>query len=174
MKTLVLYYSRTGNTRTVAEAIARQLGADIEEIHDTSRRLGLRGYLRSGFDAALGRCTGLEPTRRDPADYDVVVVGTPVWNASVSAPVRTFLAANGRRMKTFAFFATQGGRGAPRAFRQMSDLVGRRPVTTLVLTERTVRHHEIFSSVGSFVRALESAVPLPSAPAVQAVPSYVA
>jgi flavodoxin len=99
VKTLVIFYSRTGTTRTVAEAIARQLGADIEEIRDTRNRQGLFGYLRSGFDAGLGRCTGLEPMRRDPNDYDVVVVGTPVWNASVSAPVRTFLAAKGRRFK---------------------------------------------------------------------------
>jgi NAD(P)H-dependent FMN reductase len=107
--------------------------------------------------------------RRDPNDYDVVVVGTPVWNASVSAPVRTFLAANGRRFKNCAFFATQGGRGAPRAFRQMRELVVRRPMTTLILTEREVKHHDLVSSVASFVRQIETGTETSKAPGVHAV-----
>jgi NAD(P)H-dependent FMN reductase len=139
----------------LARAVAGRLNADLEEIRDTRSRRGLLGYLRSGLDAVLGHCTGLEPTRRDPDAYDAVVVGTPVWNASLSAPVRTYLAANGRRFKSCAFFATQGGRGAARALRQMGQLVSLQPIATLVLNKRQVRHDDISSAVGSFAREIE-------------------
>jgi flavodoxin len=47
LKMLVVYYSRGGNTRAVAEEIARALGgADLEEIRDAADRSGWRGYLK--------------------------------------------------------------------------------------------------------------------------------
>jgi len=51
MKALVVYYSRTGNTKFVAEKIAQELGADIEEVIDKKNRFGLINYLRAGGDA---------------------------------------------------------------------------------------------------------------------------
>ena len=51
MKVLVVYYSRTGNTRFVAEAIAQSLEADIEEIKDGKNRMGVFGFLRRGYEA---------------------------------------------------------------------------------------------------------------------------
>ena len=47
MKVLVVYYSRTGNTRFVAETIAQSLEADIEEIKDRKNRMGIFGFLRA-------------------------------------------------------------------------------------------------------------------------------
>jgi flavodoxin len=43
MKSLVVYYSRSGNTRFVAEQISEEIGADIEEIIDIKKRKGLLG-----------------------------------------------------------------------------------------------------------------------------------
>ena len=47
---LVVYFSRTGHTRVLAEGIARALGADLEEIRDRTDRTGLLGWLRSGAE----------------------------------------------------------------------------------------------------------------------------
>ena len=51
MRVLVVYYSRTGNTRFVAEAVAQSLEADIEEIKDGKNRMGIFGFLRCGYEA---------------------------------------------------------------------------------------------------------------------------
>ena len=51
-RTLVVYYSRTGNTERVAKDVAARLGADLERIVDKASRLGFTGYLRAVYDSA--------------------------------------------------------------------------------------------------------------------------
>jgi menaquinone-dependent protoporphyrinogen IX oxidase len=154
MRTLVVFYSRSGTTRLVAEKIARGLGADTEELVDPTDRRGVRGYLRSGFDARLGRWMPLEPVERDPMKYDLVVVGTPVWVSCISAPVRTFLGNNARRLRKVAFFVTEGGRGEKEVFRQMAEVVGVEPAATVALKKRDVEHGRSASVIASFVASL--------------------
>ncbi len=128
MKVLVVFYSRTGTTRRLAEAAARVAGWDVEELIDTRPRAGLLGYLRSAIDGTFERLTQLRATRTNPADYDLVVVGTPVWNASLSSPVRTWLTERRDQLKRVAFFVTLGGSGAQRVLRQMAKLARLEPL----------------------------------------------
>src|SRR5579859_6008756 len=158
MRALVVYYSRTGTTRALAQSVSRSLKADLEEIRVIENRLGFRGYLRSCVDGAFGRCAGLEPTRHHPCNYDVVVIGTPVWSAGMSAPVRTFLAANGSSFRSCAFFATHGDGGGIRALRQMREFVIDAPLTTLVVTRSEVERDSLGTAVDSFVRAITAQV----------------
>jgi len=153
-RALVVCYSRTDTTWHVAHAIRKELGCDIERLVDTTPRGGIRGYLRSLLDALLRRPTTLRPLSSDPGDYDVVIVGTPIWNASVSAPVRTFLEANRSRIKKVAFFCTYGGRGSARALHQMEDICGQRPIVTLALRTDEVRRGAFDVKVRSFASAL--------------------
>ena len=138
MKTLVVFYSRTGTTKKVAEKIARALKCDKEEIKDTVKRSGPVGYMRSGREAAARKLTELKKIKKDPAGYDLVVVGTPIWAWNVSSPVRTYLTKNKSRFKKVAFFCTMGGSGAERAFKEMERLVGKKPSRTLALTTNQV------------------------------------
>jgi len=73
---------------------------------------------------------------KDPSIYDLIIVGTPVWAWSVSSPVRAYLLANKPRLPSVAFFCTLGGAGADRAFGQMQELAGKRPIGCLSLTAR--------------------------------------
>jgi flavodoxin len=156
-KTLLVYYSRTGTTRLVAEAISATLPCDVEEIEDTRNRQGLFGYLRSGFDGFFRKLTTLKALRYDPSLYDVVIVGTPVWDASVSAPVRTYLSLNKGRFKKIAFFCTFGGSGGRRALRQMSEACGLGPIDVLDIREAEVRCGEHTGRVHTFVASLRGA-----------------
>ncbi len=104
MKSLVVYYSRTGNTKFVAEEVAAQLGADIEEIVDLKNREGTTGWLTAGRDGMDNRLTEIAETKKNPDDYDLVVVGTPVWAWSPSAAVRTYVGKHdfvGRKVALF-------------------------------------------------------------------------
>ncbi len=104
MKTLVVYYTRTGNAKFIAENIAAELGADIEEVVDLKNRQGRLAFLSAGRDATLGRETEIASTRRIPADYDLIIVGQPVWAGNPTPAIRTYLSRNdlsGRRVALF-------------------------------------------------------------------------
>ena len=64
MRTLVVYYSLSGMTRELAKAIAKELGADIEEIVDPTPRSGVLGYVRCGYESSFEREAAI-PLARD-------------------------------------------------------------------------------------------------------------
>lgn len=153
---LVVFYSRSGHTATVAGDLETLLDADLEELVDTRRRKGVLGYLRAGLDAKRGRQTVLGPLRRDPSGYDLVVIGTPVWASAVSCAVRTFLAEHRDGMAEVAFFLTHGGSGAEKVFGQMEALIGRAPVARLAVRERDLVNGGQRALVERFVQELRA------------------
>ena len=133
-KALVVYYSRTGTTRKVAEAIAGLLRCDIEEIKDTRSRAGAWGFVRSGEEATLKALPEIVEPARDPGEYGLVIVGTPVWAWTMSSPVRTYLTRYAARFRAVAFFLTTGGTGIERTFGHMEALCRKKPEAALGLT----------------------------------------
>jgi flavodoxin len=151
---LVVYFSRTGTTRTVAEAIAALCHADIEGIREQRSRTGVWGYLRSAREALRRRAVEIEPPTRDPADYDLVVLGTPVWASNVSSPLRAYMTQHKGQLRRVAFFCTQGGSGATSVLQDMSALCGQPPIATLALKESDVRAGRHSQSLQQFVESL--------------------
>lgn len=91
MKALVVYYSRTGTTKSAAKKIAQELGADMEEIIDKKNRRGPIGFLTAGYDATRAKKTKIAETSKNPNEYDLIVIGTPVWNSRPTPAIRTYL-----------------------------------------------------------------------------------
>ena len=110
LKSLVVYYTRTGNARFVAETIAAEIGSDVEEVIDMKKRSGVLGYLSGGKDARQGKETQIAPSKKSPADYDLIIVGTPIWAARPTPAVTTYLKKNNLSGKKVAVFFTQGGK----------------------------------------------------------------
>lgn len=162
-RVLIAYYSRTGNTRRVAEALAAQLGADLEPIVDRVNRLGFFAFLRAARDAIQGRLTDIAPPRLDPAGYDLLVVGTPVWGSSLAPAVRTWLSARTGRLPDTALFLTHGGSGRERVFAQMTGLCGRFPVGALALREQELREGSWEGKVRGFAAELAALAAGPTA-----------
>ncbi|MBM3309675.1 MAG: hypothetical protein FJY77_05405 [Candidatus Altiarchaeales archaeon] len=156
MKTLVVYYSRTGNTRKAGKKIAGMLNADVEEIVDLKDRSGILGYMLSGRDASLNRQAEIK-TSFDASLYDLVVVGTPVWAFTVSSPVRTYLLQNKDKFRELAFFCTQGGSGGKRAFKAMEQLSGKKPAAVLELNEKEAVGESGGIKIKKFADELKSA-----------------
>jgi flavodoxin len=155
-KVLVSCYSRTGHTRRIAEAIAAACGAELEEIRDVKSRAGFFGYWRSGREAWREQLTDIQAVEKNPQEYDLVVLGTPVWAGRVSSPVRTYISEQQGHFKQIALFCTEGGSGGERALRQMATLCGHEPLATLVLTERELRSKTHTDKVSEFVQSLET------------------
>lgn len=137
--TLVVYYSRSGFTRKVAEQIARACDGEIEEIEEERSRAGAWGFLRSGIGALLKVLTPIQPAKNNPADFDVVVIGTPVWASNIATPVRTYLDQHEGQFKEVALFCTYGGSGAEKVLSDMKALAGKWPLATLALTDDEIK-----------------------------------
>jgi flavodoxin len=150
MRTLVLYYSRTGHTRDVARDVAAALGADLEAIVDPTRRSGLLGWLRCGYEAGRRRAAPIWPLVHEIDDYDLVVVGTPIWNGTVSSPARAALARLRGRLPAVAFFSTMSGDDAGRLFRDMESACGAAPTATLAVSERSLARPGAAASIVDF------------------------
>lgn len=111
MKTLILFYSYSGNTRKVAEIIAAKLGCDLAEIET------VKPY-PSNYNAVVEQAkhevkSGFEPETRplslNPDDYDTIILGTPAWWYTFAPPLKTALSAYNWNGKTVYPFVTHGG-----------------------------------------------------------------
>jgi flavodoxin len=156
-RTLVVYYSRTGYTRALAGELVAALGADVDQLDDGRDRCGAWGYVKCVREALQKRTVVLLPTGYDPANYDVVVLGTPVWAGNVSSPVRSYVAAHRGRFKQVAFFCTQGGQGAEKVLRDLSQLCGLSPLATLTVNDRDINEHAYADELGRFATAVAGA-----------------
>lgn len=110
-KTLVVYFSHSGNTRVVAERIARATGADLCEIvpakpYPTDYRTVVdqaKREIEAGYRPALAAGAP------DPQNYDVVFVGSPCWWYTIAPPIATWLAAHDFSGKRIIPFMTHEG-----------------------------------------------------------------
>jgi menaquinone-dependent protoporphyrinogen IX oxidase len=156
MRTLVVYYSLAGTTRTLAQAIARELGADVEEIR--CRRYYPRpwGILKAGFDSVARRLPPIEAPELTPGAYDLVLVGAPMWASHPATPVQAFLRREaGRLPASLGCFLTFGGSpAAEKALGEMAALAGRKPVATLAVRDRDVKSGGLTSALAAFTAAL--------------------
>jgi|UniRef100_A0A7C3UQ88 flavodoxin len=154
MRILVVFYSRTGTTKKVGEAIASELKCDWEEVFDTKERKGFFGYLSAGRDAWRERLTILQVIKKDPADYDLIIIGTPVWFFNISTPIRTYIFQYKERFKKIALFVTYRGSGGEGTLTKMADLCGKIPVATLAIREKEVKRGRYLTPVKEFVAKL--------------------
>ena len=110
---LILYYSQTGVTKKVAEALQKELGADIEAIQATKPYDG-------DFKATIGRCMEekkanilphIRPIKSDLKKYDMIFLGYPVWFGTYATPVITLVNTfkfAGKQIVPFCTFGSGG------------------------------------------------------------------
>ena len=157
MKTLILFYSRTGTTGAVAEALAGALEADIANIECPRYRPGWFRYLRAGYDSVTGRLPPIDLPRIAFAEYDLLVLGTPVWTSYPALPVRSFLSQSPGVPSRVALFLTFGGHSPPeKAVKFVAERVSVTLEATLVLRHETVVRAAISEAIDGFVANLNA------------------
>jgi flavodoxin len=155
MQALVAYYSRTGHTKKVGEEIAKELQCDVEELADTVDRSGPSGFIISGREGMQKSLTKLKPLQKDPAKYDIVIIGTPVWSLNMSSPTRTYMAENKDRFRKVAFFCTEGTVGEETTFKDMAKVSGKKPEATLAIKARDISRGSYPDKVKKFAMELK-------------------
>ncbi|MHB8903861.1 MAG: flavodoxin family protein [Patescibacteria group bacterium] len=154
MKTLIVFYSRTGITKTVAQKIAEKLGADLEELIDLQDRSGVLGYLKSGRDAVNRKLSEIKPLEKNPTEYDLVIIGTPNWAGNMACAPRNYLTQTKGKIKNIAFFGTQGGTALNKPVINMAELSGLKSIADLVLTSKEVVKDNYQDKLEEFIKKL--------------------
>jgi len=152
--TAIVYYSRTGTTRAVAEQLARRLSADLAAIEDPRSRRGVQGFLRSLLEAVLKRETAIVAPDVILHRYRTVVIATPVWASNVPSPVRTWLNRLGAALPDVALVCTYGGSGADAALKELTRLTGKAALAELALREADVRAGRCDPQLDDFAAAV--------------------
>lgn len=153
-RVLVVYFSRSGSTARVASQLAKALGADLDAIEEPRSRAGAGGYVRSAFEA-LAKGLPTIQTRRDPRDYDLVVLGTPVWGGTMASPVRSYLHEHSGSLTKTAFFAVMGGRGGDDTVREMQMACGGGARPSCVFREQEVEHDRHLERCEDFIQRID-------------------
>ncbi|HEX2956776.1 MAG TPA: flavodoxin [Chitinispirillaceae bacterium] len=158
MKILVVYYSKTGTTKKLAQRLCAEFKADGEELVDKKKRSGLIGWLIGGRDAMKRVPTEIESTRKNPADYDVVLIGGPLWGFKGIAPAsRTFLLQNKDKIKRVAFFMTRGGKtSSDPALNELKDVYGKTVIATLDIRQAELNKPETDEQIKTFVKMINN------------------
>lgn len=154
MKTLVVYYSRTGVTREVAHMIADQLKSDLEQVQEQRNRMGMVGFLRCCFEALCKKTPPIKAAEQDPVAYDLVIIGTPVWAGNLASPVRSYLDQKEGYLPAVAFFITSGGSHSPKIISEMQELCHHEAVASLELKDKEVKVGSCAGEIKKFTDAL--------------------
>lgn len=112
-KKLVLYYSETGTTKTVAQELQKQLGADIESIEPVTPYSGnfQETIQRGQREMQSGETPELKPLKSKMADYNVIFIGYPIWFGTYANPIITLVKEQDFAGKTVVPFCTFGSGG---------------------------------------------------------------
>ncbi|AQP78226.1 flavodoxin [Listeria monocytogenes] len=124
-KTLIVYYSRTGNTKVVAELIQEKLGGDLFQIETQEQRPS--NYRKEVEKNEEEQEDSLLPELKSKISnfnqYDRIFIGTPTWNMALPQAILTFMDSYEFAGKTVIPFNTNGGYGTGSTFNQIKSSV---------------------------------------------------
>ena len=131
-RSLVVYYSASGNTRRVAQAIAEQLGADTFEVTPvqpyTSADLNWTDrssrVVQEYEDESLRNILLTSTTVPDWDNYENVFIGYPIWWGIAAWPMSSFVSANDFSGKNVVPFCTSLSSGIGQSGELLAELAG--------------------------------------------------
>jgi flavodoxin len=105
-KSLIVFYSKTGNTKAACQIIKKAYDADVVEIKDLVDRFSTWGSITGMIYSLLGWHTDIKPETIDVSPYGRIVIGTPIWGGTFPPAVRTLVETSNLKGKAVAIFST--------------------------------------------------------------------
>lgn len=164
MKTLIAYFSLDGNTKWIAEKLHQKLpNATLHAIELASRPIKGRLWrtMIYGFKATFYKDMPIKSSALDMEEYDLVIIGAPVWMGKVPPPVKAFLRKYPLNGKKVAAFCSMGS-DPYRFFDQLENLSGTNKFeATLAMVEPLQHLEDNFEKVDNFVEKVAKAFEVP-------------
>ena len=157
MKTAIVYYSMHGNVRYVAEKVAKELGADLIELKPVKAYpdKGAMQFIWGGSAVTFKKKPDLEPYTFNASEYDLVIIGTPVWASNFTPPLRTFFEDNDLTGKKIAVIATSAGGDSSKCIQAVKEATKTDALAaTLSLTDPKDRpSDDVEKKIGELIEA---------------------
>lgn len=128
MNSVVLYFTRSGNSKRIAQKIAEKAGCGLSQITDEKNWKGPFGFLRGGFYAATFREThpSLSP-EVDFSSYDRIAIVGPVWANNAAPAVYSLLIREKAILDKICLVLSSGGGEIEPAFQKVEQKTGTIP-----------------------------------------------
>ena len=131
MKTLLIYYSFSGNNEIIAEELQNKLECDLYKIKELKRRTKFSIIL----DIMFNRGTRIQQPELNLQQYDHIILMAPIWTGKLATPMRAFLELERDFIKEYSFITVCGGAlgGNKKIAGELSGLLSSEPVSLLEL-----------------------------------------
>lgn len=103
MKTLIVYYSRTENNKNLAQYLQKDLNTDIEEIISKDNLQTTFSLVIALFKSLFKIGANIQSPTKNPWDYDLVLLVSPVRAWNISSPMFSYIKQNKKKFKQTAF-----------------------------------------------------------------------
>lgn len=104
-RTLVVYFSRSGNTELMALKIAKTFRAKLVHLEASDYRIGFRGWINALKDSQTQHAV-ITPETFDLSRFETIFIGSPIWWYSPAPPVWQFVSSNDFSGKKVVLFNT--------------------------------------------------------------------
>lgn len=144
MKTLIVYYSRTGGNKKAAAALQKKINSDIEEVKTVEDLSDWMSLLKSGIRDLFGKKTTIAPTEKSPGNYDLTVMVTPIWMGKMPPATTEYLRQHRDQMKAVAVLSVSGSGEKNTSFLPAFEkTAGKKVTAALLLTEKETKEKSI-------------------------------
>lgn len=117
IRTCVIFYSYSGVTRHVAEGIRNASGCDLIEVRTKTPYSTFTAYTTGVLRSRKRSLDEIEPGEIDVSEYDLLIIGTPVWawkpSPAINAAVQALIGCEGKRAVIFSTCSNQPGEALP-------------------------------------------------------------
>ncbi|MBK5246649.1 MAG: flavodoxin family protein [Peptostreptococcaceae bacterium] len=86
----VVYFTRTGNSRRIAEKLGDKLACRVIEITDNMNWEGIWGFIKGGYYSSRNKVVTIK-TSEEIADYDELIVVSPLWAGEIAPDTKELL-----------------------------------------------------------------------------------
>lgn len=160
IRACVIFYSYTGVTRGVSEAIRQSSGCDLIEVRTRKEYSAFTAYTTGVLRSRKGACDQIVPDEIDVSPYDLVFIGSPVWAwkpaPAINAAVRALKGCEGKMAVIFVTCCENPGEALPLLKKALSAK-GARVVAEISLlkedTENSAIGYELIERVAAAIPA---------------------
>jgi flavodoxin len=158
MKSLVVYYSYEGNCDMIAQEIQKVNNSELLRLRPIKemKSKGFSKFIWGGKQVIMHEKPKLEPINKNIEDYDLIIIGTPVWASTFAPAVNTFLSEYKLKNKNIGLFCCSSG-GKGKVFEKLENVLEGNHIIGEIefIDPLTKRKENISSKVEEWVNSLK-------------------